>query len=90
MTTTYADSAALLAAIGGTAILTQATALTANRDMVITWSDGVNAHIGLLNDSNGDGAAAMLAANLTYSELATLVGVASVATAVAANFNFIA
>jgi hypothetical protein len=91
MTTTYADSDALLAAIGtGAARLTQATILTANSDLVIVWSDGTNSHIGLLNDSNADTAAIMATANLTYSEVATLVGITSTATAVAANFAFIA
>ena len=90
MTTTYADSAALLAAIGtGGARLTEATQLTANRDLVIVWSNGTDSYIGLLNDSNADNAAVMATADLTYSNLATLVGVASAATAVNANFNFI-
>jgi Ca2+-binding RTX toxin-like protein len=91
MTTTYADSTALLAAIGtGNARLTEASTLTANRDLVIVWSNGTDSYIGLLNDSNGDGAAVMATADLTFSLLGTLVGVASAATAVNANFAFIA
>jgi hypothetical protein len=91
MTTTYASSDALLAAIGtGAARLTQATALTANSDMVIVWSNGTDSYIGLLNDSNADGVAVMATADLTYSNVATLVGITTAAGGVNANFVFIA
>lgn len=90
--TAVASSAALLTAIGTTAgtKLTEATVLTANSDLVIVWTDGTNSHIGLISDANGDTAAVMLAADLTYSEVATLSGVTSVSALTASNFAFIA
>jgi len=93
--TVLANSAALLTAIGTTAgtKLTTATAFTANSDLVIVWSDGTNAYVGLVNDSQAAGAtAALVAADLTYSNLVTLTGVttANVAAMAAGNFTFIA
>ena len=89
-----ATSAALVTAIGTTAgtLLTDGTSFTANSDFVIVWSDGTNGHVGLINDANAGAAAALVAADLTYSELATITGltVANAAALVAGNFTFIA
>jgi hypothetical protein len=91
MTTPYASSTALLTAIGTTAgtLLSSTAPVTASNDFVIVWSDGTNGHIGLIDDLNAVGDLALLTADLTYSEVATLVGLTTVSNAVSANFNFI-
>ena len=91
LNTTYADSAAMLTAIGGgsnTLTLQQANP-TDHADYIVVWTDGTNSHIGVINDADGGSDAVLLTANLTYSEIATLVGVTSVSTIANANFVFI-
>lgn len=90
--TTVATSAALITAIGTTAgtKLTDATSFTANSDFLIVWTDGTNSHLGLIDDANAGAAAVLVAADLTYTEIATLSGVTSVAGMTAADFSFIA
>jgi len=90
---TFADAAAMITAIGGgtTTLTLQAANPTNDQDYVVVWSDAAGAgHIGLVNDSDAGGAAVFVAAELTYSEVATLVGVSSMTTAASANFVFVA
>lgn len=88
LTGTFASAAAMELAIetGGARQLTFASALTANDDVVVVWSDGVNSHVGFYNDAVG---ATTLGATGTYTELVTLTGVASVDAAVSGNFQFL-
>ena len=92
LTTTFATSTAMLAAIGtgGSAISVGAVDPTNNADYIVIWTDGVNSHVGVVRDADAAGAAAFVTADLTYAELALLVGVASVSGAVNDNFGFIA
>jgi len=89
---TIANATALVTAIGTTAatLLTEATSFAVDSDFVIVWTDGTNSYLGLINDANNPANAALLAANLTYTPIATLTGVSSVAGLTAANFSFIA
>ena len=57
------------------------------REYLIVWQDGVNTHVGIVRDSDANDGATMVAADLTYGELATIVG--NVTAPVAANFVFI-
>jgi Ca2+-binding RTX toxin-like protein len=89
----FLNAAAMIAAIGGgTTALTQASAFTANSDLVVVWSDGTNSHVSLINDANSVSDAPMLAADLTATEIVTLSGInpATLATFGPANFSFIA
>lgn len=87
----YANAAAVATAIaaGGSTALTNTTANTANNDYVIAWTDGTNSHLSLVNNATVT-ATAWAAASATLTEVATLVGVTTVAGLAAADFAFIA
>ena len=89
MGSTFASSAALETAIeaGGASAITLGAASTAGDDYLVLWSDGTNSHVGFYNAGT---AATTFAASGTYTELATLTGVAAVAAYVSANFAMIA
>jgi hypothetical protein len=73
--------------------LTTATAFTANSDLVVIWTDNTNSYVSLVNDSQAGGVTATLvAAELTNTTIATLVGItgATLATFVSADFSFFA
>ena len=95
----FADSTALINAVttNGTTHNTTlslhaggAVNATDNQDYLVVWSDGVNSHVGLLNDADSISNLTFLVADLTYSELVTLTGVTSVAAFAAGNLTFIA
>ena len=89
---TLANTAAVKAHIGTSNALITATALTANSDLIVAWSDNTDSYISLVSDANAANDVTLLAANLTLTEVVKLVGVnaATLATFTAADFAFIA
>jgi len=91
---TIADDTALLAAIGngGTRALTSAAANpTDNSDFIVVYSNGTDAFVKVVNDTDAGNAAAFAAAELSVvGSLAKLTGITSVAGMTSADFAFIA
>jgi len=87
---TFASAAALQTAIeaGGSRQLTFANATTANDDILVAWTDGTTGHFGWVNI--GSAATTITASNATYTDIATLTGVADVTSLASANFMFLA
>jgi len=85
---TVATSAALLTLLGTTNVVTWQSNPAAGTEILVVWQDGTNSHVGVIRDADTADNVAMLAAELSYAELATIVG--NVTVPVAANFTFIA
>jgi len=83
-----ANSTALLTLLGTTNVVTWQSNPAAGTEILVVWNDGTNSHVGVIRDADGADNVAMLAADLSYAELATIVG--NVTAPVAANFTFIA
>lgn len=85
---TFTSAALMEAAIEATGSrqLTFSTALVANEDIVVAWTDGTNGHVGFYTNAVG---ATTLGADGTYTELVTLTGVTSVDALASANFQFV-
>ena len=89
---TYADNAALLADIGQTAGTTKiswgGTTGAANDAFLATYTDGTNAYIVAIADSDADTDATLENADVTITTLATLAGITSLAAGELNTANF--
>ena len=83
-----ASSTALLTLLGTTNVVSWQANPAAGRELLVVWNDGTNSHVGVIRDADTADNVTMLAAELSYAELATIVG--NVTAPVAANFTWIA
>jgi len=82
-----ASSAALLTLLGTTNVVSWQANPAAGRELLVVWNDGTNSHVGVIRDADTADNVTMLASELSYAELATIVG--NVTAPVAANFTWI-
>jgi len=89
---TFANDAAMITAIGGgTRAVTLAANPTANNDYIVIYTNGTNAFVKIVNDTDAADNEALAAAELSVvATVATLTGVTNVSTFASANFNFLA
>ena len=83
-----ANSTALLTLLGTTNVVSWQSNPAAGTEILVVWNDGTNSHVGVIRDADTADNVTMLASELSYAELATIVG--NVTAPVAANFTWIA